>query len=110
MRPRPAPRRTPVRLRTTVHREDLPPEILTRPAAWAACVAGALAEDDVVRKLARAGFQDIQIVHRHPLSLDVRALYPLFDADTVALMRRLVPALRQDAVAVAVVVRARKAA
>ncbi|MET7567572.1 hypothetical protein ABZT04_03590 [Streptomyces sp. NPDC005492] len=36
--------------------------------------------------------------------------YPLFDADTIALMRRLVPAARQDAVAVAVVVRARKAA
>ncbi|MBE4735119.1 hypothetical protein [Streptomyces caniscabiei] len=45
-----------------------------------------------------------------PLSNDVRTLYPLFDADTIALMRRLVPAARQDAVAVAVVVRARKAA
>ncbi|WP_371660921.1 hypothetical protein [Streptomyces sp. NBC_00280] len=73
-------------------------------------MAGALAEGEVVRKLAPAGFQDIQIVHRRPLSIDDCALYPLFDADTIALMRRLVPAARQDAVAVAVVVRARKAA
>jgi SAM-dependent methyltransferase len=37
----------------TVEQDDLPPEILTQPAAWAGCVAGALAEDDFVRKLER---------------------------------------------------------
>ncbi|MXM68123.1 methyltransferase domain-containing protein [Streptomyces sp. HUCO-GS316] len=93
----------------TVRQEDLPPEILTRPAAWAGCVAGALAEADVVHKLARVGFQDIDIPYRRPLGIDDCALYPLFDPDTIALMRRLVPPERQHAVAVAVVVRARSA-
>jgi arsenite methyltransferase len=30
----------------TVEQDHLPPEILTQPAPWAGCVAGALAEDD----------------------------------------------------------------
>lgn len=90
----------------TVHQQDLPPEILTRPAAWAGCVAGALAEDDLVRQLTRAGFQDIDIPYRRPLSIDDCALYPLFDHDTIDLMRHHVPPQLQHAVAVAVVVRA----
>ena len=61
------------------------------------------------RKLARVGFQDIDIPYRRPLGIDDCALYPLFDPDTIALMRRLVPPERQHAVAVAVVVRARGA-
>jgi arsenite methyltransferase len=35
----------------TVEQDGLPPEILTQPAAWAGCVAGALAEDDFLHKL-----------------------------------------------------------
>ena len=41
----------------TVERDDLPPEIATQPAAWAGCVAGALAEEGFLHKLDRAGFQ-----------------------------------------------------
>lgn len=88
----------------TVDQEGLPPEVLTQPAAWAGCVAGALSEIDIVRKLERAGFGDIAVVHREPLSIDDCALYPLFPDHLIALMRRLIPAARHDAVAVAVVV------
>jgi SAM-dependent methyltransferase len=90
----------------TVEQDDLPPEILTQPAAWAGCVAGALSETDIVRKLQRAGFRDVEVVHREPLSIDDCALYPLFPDNLITLMRRLIPAERHDSVAVAVVVKA----
>ena len=90
----------------TVEQDDLPAEIATQPAAWAGCVAGALAEDDFVRKLEKAGFSDIEVVEREPLSIDDCALYPLFPDDVIELMRRLIPGARHHAVAVAVIVRA----
>ncbi len=90
----------------TVDQDGLPPEILTQPAAWAGCVAGALAEEDFVRKLVRSGFVDVEVRHRQPLSVDDCALYPLFSAEVITLMRRLVPPERQRVVAVAVVVTA----
>jgi arsenite methyltransferase len=91
----------------TVEQDDLPPEIATEPAAWAGCVAGALAEDAFVYKLGKAGFTDINVVHREPLSVDDCALYPLFTDEVIELMRALIPAAKQPAVAVAVVVTAR---
>jgi SAM-dependent methyltransferase len=90
----------------TVEQDDLPPEILTQPAAWAGCVAGALAEGDFVRKLERAGFVDVEILERAGLSIDDCALYPLFSDEVIALMRQLIPADRHAAVAVSVVVKA----
>jgi arsenite methyltransferase len=90
----------------TVEQDDLPPEILTQPAAWAGCVAGALAEEDFVRKLDRAGFADVEVLHREALGIDDCALYPLFSPTVIDLMRRLIPADRHGRVAVAVVVRA----
>jgi len=90
----------------TVEQDDLPPEILTQPAAWAGCVAGALAEDDFLAKLVRVGFEDPQVLRREPLSIDDCALYPLFPAEVIDLMRRLLPAERHPRVAVAVVVSA----
>jgi len=90
----------------TVDQDELPPEILTQPAAWAGCVAGALAEPDFVRKLERAGFVDVRVRHREPLSIDDCALYPLFSDEVIALMRKLIPRERHEAVAVAVVVTA----
>jgi arsenite methyltransferase len=89
-----------------VEQEDLPPEILTQPAAWAGCIAGALAESAFVHKLARAGFEDVEVVQREPLSIDDCALYPLFPAEVIDLMRRLIPAEQHGQVAVAIVVRA----
>lgn len=92
----------------TVEQDRLPPEILTQPAAWAGCVAGALAEGDLVRKLEREGFREVAVPHREPLSVDDCALYPLFSAEVIALMRALIPAEHQAAVAVAIVVTARR--
>lgn len=90
----------------TVEQDDLPPEILIQPAAWAGCVAGALAEGDFQRKLEKAGFRNVVVVHREPLSVDDCALYPLFSDEVIRLMRELIPAERQTTVAVAVVVTA----
>lgn len=90
----------------TVEQDQLPPEILTQPAAWAGCIAGALAEADFVRRLDRAGFRDVEVVHREPLGIQDCALYPLFPAQVIGLMRQLIPAERHDRVAVAIVVRA----
>jgi SAM-dependent methyltransferase len=90
----------------TVEQDGLPPEVLTQPAAWAGCVAGALAEHDFVGKLQKAGFTDVDVVHRQPLTIDDCALYPLFSDEVIALMRTLIPLERQSAVAVAVVVTA----
>jgi SAM-dependent methyltransferase len=91
----------------TVDQQVLPPEILTQPAAWAGCIAGALSETDIVGKLERAGFRDVQVVHRESLSIDDCALYPLFPDHLIQMMRRLIATVRHDSVAVAVVVEAR---
>ncbi len=90
----------------TVDQDELPPEIATQPAAWAGCVAGALEEDDFVRQLERAGFADVEVVDREPLSVDDCALYPLFTDEVIELMRNLIPADKQQQVAISVVVRA----
>ena len=90
----------------TVEQDELPPEIVTQPAAWAGCIAGALAEAALTHKLERAGFRDIEIVHREPLGVDDCALYPLFSEAVIRLMRTMIPVERQDRVAVAVVVTA----
>ena len=90
----------------TVEQDDLPPEILTQPAAWAGCVAGALAEDDFIQKLEKAGFDDVAVAHREPLSIDDCALYPLFTDHVIRLMRQLIPPEKHHAVAVSVVIRA----
>jgi arsenite methyltransferase len=90
----------------TVDQDELPPEIATQPAAWAGCVAGALKEEDFVAKLEKAGFTDIGILSREPLSVDDCALYPLFTDEVIRLMRELIPAERQSEVAISVVVRA----
>jgi arsenite methyltransferase len=90
----------------TVDQEELPPEIATQPAAWAGCVAGALKEEDFVRKLEKAGFDDVEVLSHEALSVDDCALYPLFTDEVIRLMRELIPAGKQSEVAVSVVVRA----
>jgi arsenite methyltransferase len=90
----------------TVEQEELPPEILTQPAAWAGCVAGALAEEDFVHQLERADFRDVKVLDREPLGIDDCALYPLFSDDVIRLMRELIPAERHAEVAIAAVIRA----
>jgi hypothetical protein len=71
-------------------------------------VAGALTERDFVEKLERAGFGEIQVHQREPVSIDDLALYPLFTTELIELMRRLIPPERQAAVATAVVITARR--
>jgi SAM-dependent methyltransferase len=91
-----------------VEQDDLPPEILTQPAAWAGCIAGALAESAFVHKLHRAGFLDVEVVQHEHLGIDDCALYPLFPAEVIELMRRLIPQRRHGRVAVAIVVTAHR--
>ena len=70
-------------------------------------MAGALTERDFVAKLDGAGFVGVEVLERSPMGVDDCALYPLFTPELLELMRRLIPAERQDEVGVAVVVRAR---
>jgi hypothetical protein len=69
-------------------------------------VAGALTERDFVAKLETAGFENVEVLERSPMGVEDCALYPLFTPDLLDLMRQLIPPDRQDAVGVAVVVRA----
>lgn len=73
-------------------------------------MSGALAERDFVEKLERVGFADIEIAFRRAWSIDDCAIYPLFDDDLVALMRRVIPPERQDRIGDSVVIRARTGA
>jgi hypothetical protein len=70
-------------------------------------VAGALTERDFVEKLERAGFREITVHERRPVSVDDLTLYPLFTDDVIAMMRTLIAPGRQGAVATAVVLTAR---
>ena len=73
-------------------------------------MAGALAERDFVEKMERVGFEDVAIVSREDRSIDDFALYPLFTNELIAMMRVLIPAEQQHAVATAVVIKARRGA
>jgi arsenite methyltransferase len=73
-------------------------------------VSGALTERDFVRKLEKAGFAAIEVVERKPMAVHDWALYPLFTEDLLELMRTLIPPERQERVATAIVLRARRAA
>lgn len=72
-------------------------------------MAGALTERDFVEKLDRAGFGQIVVHEREPVSVDDLALYPLFTPELIQLMRTLIPPERQVAVATAVVMTASRA-
>ena len=69
-------------------------------------MAGALTERDFVEKLEKAGFGDIEIHQREPVSVDDLTLYPLFTDELIGLMQKLIAPDRQDAVATAIVVTA----
>jgi arsenite methyltransferase len=90
----------------TVGEDELPAEVLTHPAAWSGCAAGALTERDFARKLERAGFGQIEIVDRRPQAIDDLALYPLFPAELLQLMRTYVHPCKHARIATAIVVKA----
>jgi arsenite methyltransferase len=70
-------------------------------------VAGALTERDFVDKLEKAGFGEIAVRLREPVSVDDLTLYPLFTAEIIGLMRTLIPSDRQSTVATSVIVTAK---
>lgn len=70
-------------------------------------MAGALTERDFVEKLERAGFEDISVHERRPVSIDDLTLYPLFTDELIELMRKLIAPDLQAAVATAIVATAR---
>ena len=88
--------------------DELPPEVLTTSAAWAGCIAGALSEEVLVRKLDRAGLIDNELTERATLTLDDVALYPLFTPDVLSLMRRLLADDARQHIATSLIARARK--
>jgi arsenite methyltransferase len=67
-----------------------------------------LAERVFARKLDRAGFTDMVFRARSAFGVDDCAVLPLFTPELIELMRRLIPASRQDLVAMSVIVTARK--
>ena len=69
-------------------------------------MAGALTERDFVEKLEKAGFDDVEVHLREPVSVDDLALYPLFTEEIIELMRTLISADRQQAVATSIIVTA----
>lgn len=87
---------------------DLPPEIVTHPAAWAGCLSGALSEVALYKGLRRAGFRDVAIEPLGNFGIEECALYPLFNEDILDLLRALVPPERHGRIAKSVLVRARK--
>jgi arsenite methyltransferase len=72
-------------------------------------VSGALAERDFVAKVEKAGFVDVEVVERTPISVRDCALYPLFTEDLLELMRTLIPPEQQERVATSIVLSARRA-
>lgn len=69
-------------------------------------MAGALAERDFVHKLGKAGFSGAEVLHREPMGVEDCALYPLFTDELIQLMRELIPAEQQHAVAISIVITA----
>jgi arsenite methyltransferase len=90
----------------TMQDEELPPEVLTHPAAWAGCVAGVLTERLYLEKLKKAGFRDVRVVRRQQFGIDECALYPLFTEELITTMRRLIPTERHDCIATSVIIKA----
>ena len=73
-------------------------------------MSGALAERDFVEKLQKVGFTSIKVVSRRPWGIGDCALYPLFDDDLIALMKRVIPIEQQSRIGDSIVVKARLAA
>ena len=59
--------------------DELPPAILENPAAYAACIAGAISEADYVAGLEAAGLVDVQVSER--LVYDADQLSDLVGSD-----------------------------
>jgi arsenite methyltransferase len=69
-----------------------------------------MAERVFADKLQRAGFADVWVGGHRPFGIDEAALYPLFTAEVIEVMRRTIPPDHHDHVATAVIVKARRPA
>ncbi len=94
----------------TVDEGTLPPEVLASGAAWAGCLAGALAPRVLRRKLERAGFIEVEITPVEPFGVDQASAYPLFPDELLAALRRLLPSEDLQRLATSVVITARRPA
>lgn len=92
----------------TLDERALPPEVLTHPAAWSGCAAGAMAERALLRALGRVGLVDVVVHERHPFGVDDCARFPLFTPELLAAMRATIPPARQPEIATAITVTARQ--
>lgn len=88
--------------------DDLPPQVLGSEVSWAGCIAGALSERVLRKKLDRAGFVRVEVGEGVPFGIDDVEQYPLFTPEVLGLMRRLIPREAQERIAVAVILRADK--
>lgn len=68
-----------------------------------------MAERDFVHKLEKLGFEAVQVVNRRPWGIADCEKYPLFSADLIGLMRRVVPVENHDRIAESIVIKARLA-
>jgi arsenite methyltransferase len=92
----------------TIDEAGLPPEVLTHPAAWSGCAAGAMSERALLRALGRVGLVDVTVHERHPFGVDDCARFPLFTPDLLAVMRVTIPPERQPEIATCLTVTARQ--
>jgi SAM-dependent methyltransferase/TusA-related sulfurtransferase len=90
-----------------VEGQQLPPEVLVHPAAWAGCVAGVLTVDAFTEKLLRFGFEEVQIVYRRAFGIDDCLTYPLFTDDLIALMKKFIPGERLNEIVTQIVITGR---
>lgn len=67
-----------------------------------------MAERVFAGKLSRAGFVDVWVGGHEPFGIDQAAMYPLFTAEILEVMRRTIPADHHDHVATGVIIKARK--
>jgi len=73
-----------------VVRGDVPPEIRRSMELWVGCIAGALSDDDYVAKLAKAGFDGIDIETTRVYSIeDARTFLTAAGLDVDALTKEL---------------------
>lgn len=71
-------------------------------------MSGALSERVFVKKLQNVGFTDIEVVERHPFSLDDASRYPLFTPDLIELMHSLLSPGHKAEVATSITLIAQK--
>jgi len=62
----------------------------------------------LTRKLINVGFEAVRVHDRRPFGLDALARYPVFTAEFLEFVRRVIPPARHDTLVLAAVVTARK--